>query len=96
MISSETASQEEQNGANFSFIAPSSRELLVQTLVKSTHMVKVVTVVDRKCLNIITSYVQCTVFCCRKGLDVDEVTIDPSANWVPVEKPKDMKDEDGT
>ena len=32
MISSERASQEEQNGANFSFIAPSSEELWVQTL----------------------------------------------------------------
>ena len=30
MISSERASQEEQNDANFSFIAPSSEELLVQ------------------------------------------------------------------
>ena len=30
MIPSERASQEEQNGANFSFIAPSSEELLVR------------------------------------------------------------------
>ena len=30
MISSERASQEEQNGANFSFIAPSSEELWVR------------------------------------------------------------------
>ena len=27
-------------------------------------------------------------------MDIDEVTIDPSANWNPVEKPKDIKDED--
>ncbi len=29
-------------------------------------------------------------------MDVDEVSIDPSVNWQPVEKPKDLKDEEGT
>ena len=33
---------------------------------------------------------------CRKGLDVDEITIDASASWTPVDKPLDMKDEEGT
>ena len=28
-------------------------------------------------------------------MDVDEVTIDPSVNWQPVDKPKDIKDEEG-
>jgi len=31
----------------------------------------------------------------RNNLDVDEVTIDPSANWVPVEKVKGGKEEEG-
>ena len=30
----------------------------------------------------------------RKGGDVDEITIDPSANWSPVDKPKDSKDDE--
>ena len=30
---------------------------------------------------------------CSKGMDVDEVTIDPAASWKPVDKPKDSKDE---
>ena len=49
MISSETASQEKQNGANFSFIACSSEELWLQILVSHSNvhaMVKVVTVMD--------------------------------------------------
>ena len=48
-IPSERASQEEQNGAKFSFIAPSSEELWVPILVshsKCTRMVKVVTAAD--------------------------------------------------
>ena len=32
---------------------------------------------------------------CSKNMDVDEVTIDASANWTPVEKPLDSKDEEG-
>ena len=48
MISSQRASQEEQNGANFSFIAPSSEELWLPMLVKCMRMVKVVTVADHK------------------------------------------------
>ena len=48
MISSERASQEEQNGANFSFIAPSSDELWVPILPEFKCMVKVVTVVAFK------------------------------------------------
>ena len=31
----------------------------------------------------------------RKGLDVDEITIDASANWTAVDKPQDLKDEEG-
>ena len=31
----------------------------------------------------------------RKGLDVDEITIDASANWTAVDKPLDLKDEEG-
>ena len=31
----------------------------------------------------------------RKGMDVDEVTIDLSAEWLPVEKPKDSRDDEG-
>jgi len=31
----------------------------------------------------------------RKHLDVDEITIDASASWTPVDKPQDMKDEEG-
>jgi hypothetical protein len=32
----------------------------------------------------------------RQNLDIEEVTIDPSANWVPVEKRKDTtKDDEG-
>ena len=46
MIASERASQEEQNGTNFSFIAPSSEELWVPMPFKCTGMVKVVTVAD--------------------------------------------------
>ena len=30
----------------------------------------------------------------RKGSDVDEITIDPSANWTPVDKPKDSGKDD--
>ena len=26
---------------------------------------------------------------------MDEVAIDPSVNWQPVDKPKDLKDEEG-
>ena len=29
-------------------------------------------------------------------MDVEEITIDPSANWKAVEKPKDSGDDDGT
>ena len=28
-------------------------------------------------------------------MDVDEVTIDLSAEWLPVEKPKDSRDDEG-
>ena len=48
MIPYEKASQDEQNGANFSFIAPSSEELWLLIFAKCTHMVKVVTAVDQK------------------------------------------------
>ena len=30
----------------------------------------------------------------RRGSDVDEITIDPSANWTPVDKPKDSGKDD--
>ena len=30
----------------------------------------------------------------RKGSDVDEITIDPSANWTPVDKPKETGKDD--
>ena len=33
--------------------------------------------------------------CCRRDLDVDEVMVDAAAEWKPVEKPPDVKDEDG-
>ena len=42
------ASHEEQNGANFSFIAPSSEELWPANLVKCMCLVKVVTIADHK------------------------------------------------
>ena len=32
---------------------------------------------------------------CRRDLDVDEVMVDAAAEWKPVEKPPDVKDEDG-
>ena len=38
MISLERASEEEQNGANFSFIAPSSEELCVSILVTHSNV----------------------------------------------------------
>lgn len=28
-------------------------------------------------------------------MDVDEITIDASANWTAVDKPQDLKDEEG-
>ena len=30
-----------------------------------------------------------------KNMDVDEVTIDANANWIPVDKPLDSKDDEG-
>ena len=33
--------------------------------------------------------------CCRRGLDVDEVMVDAAADWKPVDKPPEAKDEDG-
>ena len=52
MILYERASQEEQNGVNFSFVAPSSEELLADTCfpIQCTCMVKVVTTVSPKTL----------------------------------------------
>ena len=32
----------------------------------------------------------------RRGLDVDEVLVDAAADWKPIEKSPDVKDEDGT
>ena len=46
IVQYERASQEEQDGANFSFIAPSSEELWVPMPIKCIRMVKVVTTVD--------------------------------------------------
>ena len=51
------------------------------------------------------NYMHCDVSCMHcvdrsapftysKGSDVDEITIDPSANWTPVDKPKDSKDDE--
>ena len=31
----------------------------------------------------------------RHSMDVEEVMIDPSTNWKPVEKPKEIKEEEG-
>ena len=31
----------------------------------------------------------------RRDLDVDEVMVDAAAEWKPVDKPPDIKDEDG-
>lgn len=38
----------------------------------------------------------CVVYVYRRDLDVDEVMVDAAAEWKPVEKPPDIKDEDGT
>ena len=46
MIPSEREFQDEQNYANFGFIAPSSEELWVHMPFECTHMVKVVITVD--------------------------------------------------
>ena len=40
-------------------------------------------------------YVYMCPLTCRKGMDVDEITIDASASWTPVDKPQDLKDEEG-
>ena len=40
-------------------------------------------------------YMQNTPTHTRRELDVDEVMVDASAEWKPVEKPPDIKDEDG-
>ena len=45
----------------------------------------------------LVSLYDCIIFfLCSKNMDVDEVTIDATANWTPVEKPLDSKDEEGT
>lgn len=33
--------------------------------------------------------------CFRRGLDVDEVMVDAAADWKPVDKPPEAKDDDG-
>ena len=45
-------------------------------------------------MSIITHYVTLCLIC-RRGLDVDEVLVDAAADWKPVEKSPDLKDEDG-
>ena len=52
------------------------------------------------CLKLLLMYYQVVYICMypltrRKGLDVDEITIDASANWTAVDKPLDLKDEEG-
>ena len=52
------------------------------------------------CPKLLLMYYQVVYICMypltrRKGLDVDEITIDASANWTAVDKPLDLKDEEG-
>ena len=35
------------------------------------------------------------VFLSRRGLDVEDVMVDATADWKPVEKPPNIKDEEG-